>query len=297
MGDLLGIGRVGFRYNISLSPAGGMLAVGDDRGTVTLWNTETRQQIGEPLGEYVYSTISTNFSTMNNIAFSPDGTILAVGRPDNTIVFWDTKSFRQIGGPLGVESASSWIISLKFSRDGRVLAAGGLDGTVNLWNMQSRQQLGQPLKVHGSGVYDLDFSADSKMIWSVGFDGKIILWNIESQPYMAELQSTRGLNVSSVAFSPDGSILASAGYNNRASELYFWDPHNRQQSGKPIEFGDRPVMGLSFSPDGSMIAPMILDGTVTIWDTLSREQIATLKGMSRLSQVQVAWHSVQTVLS
>jgi WD40 repeat protein len=74
----------------------------------------------------------------------------------------------------------------------------------------------------------------------------------------------------SVEYSPDGTTIAAAS----ADEVFVW------------ETGDaRMVLSLPgrvarYSPDGSLLAAGTADGTVTIWDLATRENIHTLSGHS-----------------
>jgi WD40 repeat protein len=102
-----------------------MLASGGDDGTVVLWNTQSRQLIGEPLKGHD--------SKVSSVAFSPDGGMLASGGNDGTIILWNTQRLQQGGNPLRFHGGSG-VWSMAFSPDSRMLASGGYDGTVILWD-------------------------------------------------------------------------------------------------------------------------------------------------------------------
>jgi WD40 repeat protein len=59
---------------------------------------------------------------LQGIALSPDGTTLAVLDFFNKLLFFDPRSYEQIGEPLAV---STWVQSLAYSPDGRSLVYGG----------------------------------------------------------------------------------------------------------------------------------------------------------------------------
>jgi len=66
-----------------------------------------------------------------DLAFSPDGDLLAQAGGDGAIVLWDVASLAPIGEPL---RAGSRVDSLAFSPDGETLASAGRDGTI-LWSV------------------------------------------------------------------------------------------------------------------------------------------------------------------
>jgi hypothetical protein len=72
----------------------------------------------------------TNFG--NDLAFSPNGDLLASSSNDNTVRLWDVASGEQRGELL----TAGFVNDLEFSPDGRVLASAGDDNTVRLWDIE-----------------------------------------------------------------------------------------------------------------------------------------------------------------
>jgi WD40 repeat protein len=75
-----------------------------------------------------------------------------------------------------------------------------------------------------------------------------------------------------LAFSPDGKILAvaSGGFDTQtkkevATELKLWDPET-QKVLQTLKGHDKPVLGMSFTADGSKLLSVGSDGTAKWWD-------------------------------
>lgn len=67
---------------------------------------------------------------MGDMAYSPDGTILAVGLSDRTVRLWDTATQES----LAVLDERTGVSDLEFSQDGTLLVTSG-GGTIRLWGV------------------------------------------------------------------------------------------------------------------------------------------------------------------
>ncbi len=69
---------------------------------------------------------------VNSVVFSPDGTTLASGSHDSTVVLWDVASGQENAT---LQGHTGSVRSVVFSPDGTILASGSSDHTVLLWDM------------------------------------------------------------------------------------------------------------------------------------------------------------------
>jgi len=65
------------------------------------------------------------------LAFSFDGSLLAVGLEQGTVELWDTRSWQRLGYPL--VGAEAQITALVFDLSGGWLTVASVDGTVKRW--------------------------------------------------------------------------------------------------------------------------------------------------------------------
>ncbi|MFZ4506249.1 MAG: WD40 repeat domain-containing protein [Fimbriimonas sp.] len=99
-----------------------------------------------------------------DLAYNPEGTLIASGGKDGAVRFFEAKS----GAPVGkvrVEDSYTGTNSLAFSPNGNLLAAAFTDSTVRIWNTKS---LALVKKIDKASNFDspVAFTADGKWLLS-----------------------------------------------------------------------------------------------------------------------------------
>ena len=154
-------------------------------------------------------TLANSFTidgTAFSLAYSPDGTTLAIGLKEGGIEIWDTESISRLHA-LDGHTAGSIVTSVAFSPDGKILASGGGDRTIRLWQLSNGQLL-HTLEGHSALIKTVSFSEDGATLASASWDTKLNLWQVST----GELDQTYDhfpSPVNDVQFSPNGLTLAS----------------------------------------------------------------------------------------
>jgi WD40 repeat protein len=126
-------------YTIEYSPDGRLLASGDISNGIQLWDPSLAFRTGlevypAPTKLAGHQALSTSFRALVwDIAFNPDGSILASAGGDKTIRVWDVASGEQL---ISLDGHQDAVTCLTFSPDGNILATGGLDGKLLLWGVR-----------------------------------------------------------------------------------------------------------------------------------------------------------------
>ncbi|KAK4129097.1 WD40 repeat-like protein [Parathielavia appendiculata] len=109
---------------------------------------------------------------VNQVQFSPDGTLIASAGWDNHTKLWnarDGKFLKSLRGHVAPVYQCAW------SADSRLLVTGSKDCTLKVWNARNGN-LAMDLPGHEDEVYAVDWAADGKMVGSGGKDRAVRTW-------------------------------------------------------------------------------------------------------------------------
>jgi WD40 repeat protein len=124
-------------YSLAVSPGGHWLAVGGLDNRVRLWETTSAFKTGiknypEPVVLQGHSgKTGTYRSLVWQVAFNPEGSLLASAGGDGSIRLWSV-TLAQVLAAYPVHSLGATCVA--FAPSGRLLATGGLDGRLVIWS-------------------------------------------------------------------------------------------------------------------------------------------------------------------
>jgi len=268
-------------YDLARTRDGRLLAsAGQEDGTVRLWEVTARRPVGPPL--------KSGASTVTDLAFSPDGRLLAVGTlPDpptpSQVQLWDVASRRRVAA-----FKSEGQTRPQFSPDGNTVAAHDGHGGVVLWDVAGRRQRGKTLPVDTTGEQShvaAAFSPDNRILITGDRLGRIRFWDPATGRMLPAPLQTHADIVVDFAFSPDGAFVASASTDGN---VLLWDVARRSVAGA-FTGGGGALSRVAFSPDSTVLATTDHNSNVHLWNVATRRQIGRPLTGHRVDAIGVAF--------
>ncbi len=199
--------------------------------------------------------------------FSPDSRFLVTSGFSPVIWIWDLatgQAVRSLRGHTGMAGITP------FSLNGRRLCTFGWeegDTTVRVWDMETFQPVFEPL-VHPNAVFHAAFSRDGRRLVTGCADGKVRVYDATTGADTG-LVKDYGDAVCCVQFSPDGRRIAFAGGSwsfakSQDTSVCVWNLATGET--KRFEGHTQMVMGVAWSPDGTLLVSCGGEGKVKAWD-------------------------------
>jgi WD40 repeat protein/serine/threonine protein kinase len=234
--------------SLTFSPDGRLLATaGASDGSLLVWDAAS----GRPVHD-----LSIHAHRRSLVAFSPDGTTLAVGG-EGRVHLWDVRTGKR-GEPLCRNEGP--VRAVAFSPDGRLLAS--LDPrNIQVLDWKNDRCLHtfraeQPLR-------DLTFSPDSKTLAAIteGYPLVLRLWDVGTGRQQAARPAGNNGPFFGLAFHPGGRLAATSSWNGRT---HLWDVTASAKEARTLNLQGGHAYCVAFSPEGRYAAVGMENGTIAL---------------------------------
>ena len=289
-------------WSIHVTPENQRCIVGDDDGTVSVWELESERCVVPELGKHERCVTS--------VAVSLDGQLVASGDWDGGIKLWslngesemDSAHSARIAGNLrtslllralasliqagtgdhGSDSSNVSLVAtleghtdrirtLCFTKDGSKLLSGSCDKTVRLWDVVREMQIEGALYEHTGSVISVSLRDDEHEIFSVGDDGAMCVWrmdgNLERRVQFAEkevwMNDVKIISGGEKVVWYDWNWVHATDVRSELSAIACGSQHKDA------------VSAVCVSPNGTRVISKSLDGSIIVWDSATGLQVGT----------------------
>lgn len=177
---------------------------------------------------------------INDLEFSPDGSVFVTASADHTVCVWQVKDGKQqfcVDSPGAVEDVA-------FAPAGDLIVAGDETGEVLILDSLTGEV--QNHFNYKTPVWDVNISPDGNSLAVARDDGKITIINLKTRKFDYELFTFGSLHVT--AFSPNGDWIAAG---STTGSITLWNLKDGRIVSGPSHKGE--VFDIAFSPDGRKI--------------------------------------------
>ncbi len=234
----------------AVSPDGSRIAILDDfLRVIDAANDQVLYNVVPPVNRVEY------------LAFSPDGTRIALAGRDGQVTVLDAASGIQL---IQLAGHNRFIFRFAFRPDGKELASADQNGFVKFWSLEPSREV---LTIPGDATGCLALNPDGHLI-GTAFADQLTVHDLVSGKVIFDKQIPEA-GFAALAFSPDGTELATGGSDHT---IRLWNARNGNIL-QEIRTDETNVRAIAYDPRGKRLAVAGLGGTITIFDKDTSNQV------------------------
>ena len=222
---------------------------------------------------------------VKSMAFSPDGSALAIGMYEEcAILLLDAETGKTTSRlkpekTEGRSEDSPEVFDIAFAPDGKKLVAASRcdgDSAVRIWDLTSGKVV-HVLSAREADGDSMSLSPDGKTV-AFGQLGSVVrLWDVATGNGLFTEQLGHESLIRALVFSPDGKTLVSGGWFD---QTFLWDWATKKRIGR-LPAAAHGNGSCSFSPDGRRLATFKgsrsqVDNKIRVWDAATCKEVSSI---------------------
>jgi len=251
-------GHTGRLNKVSVDPGGTYAVTCSDDNTARMWNLDTGACL---------CTFEGHNAWINDAAISRDGTHVITVSGDGMAIMWDSATGKMT---TTMEGHSDNVRSVVLTFGGRFAVTASDDHTARVWDIQAPDL--QRQDKHAGKVKQLLSLPGSNLVVSSGEDGRALVWQAGGGCMLHQAAGHSGA-ILNLAVSTSGQSFITASSDRKVCS---WDAGSGALAHVlPPQQGSR-VKCTAFDAVGQLVAVLLYDSTVSIWDLHSGQCVSQL---------------------
>ncbi len=233
-------------------------------------------------------TIENNHASIQAMAFSPDGKLLAYESKDyrkkDSFITLRNVDTGELVKKINTErnDASKYdVCSMTFSADGKTLITTNLiEYTLSLWDVKTGEEK-KTIFCYPHKPQNVSVSPDNKTLASWGVEMSYYLWNVETGKHKQIITGHPSWSYFA-PLSTDGQTIASMDSWGGRNSFYM----SNISTGKQIKVYDGHkghIRDTEFNSDGTILATCSEDDIIRIWDVTTGKKLKTIRARKEIS--------------
>lgn len=202
---------------------------------------------------------------VNDVAFSPDGSLIASASDDRTIRFWN----RNTNPVTTVTGHTDRVTAMVFVPSGRDLISASGTGEIRIWDVATGIEINS-FKAHDDCIHGLAINSAGTELFAVGWDSTLSVWDHRDGRLLH--RKTCPKVAECCALARDGSVLLVGCVDG---VIRTWNASDDTLRDVYSEHTDQ-VKALRFSADGTSVISCGRDHRLSVWKYPSGETVSSI---------------------
>ncbi|MEV0678870.1 protein kinase [Actinosynnema sp. NPDC050436] len=242
---------------------GALFALGSWQAGQTV---ESRSALLSAQSDSYRGRMSGHDGVISTLAMNGDASLAVTGGRDGTLRLWDVPGRRELAK---LDESGGWYRTVSMSGDGKLVGvANPTQKAVTVWDVEERKMV---KRLPGVGI-DVAMARDGKTMAAL-MDKGVVIYDTSTWAEITSFQASPSIYL---AYSADSTLIATT--NQDKVEV-----HRVADGALVATLGEHTnmVSAMAFSPDGTTLATVAMDGAMRLWDTktwASRLTLPTTEG-------------------
>ena len=234
----------------SFSPDGAYIASATQNG-IKIWDIKTWEKV---------HFIETHSGVINNLSYSPDGLYIVTASHDEIAEIWDVNKGKSVCKLEGHYAS--------FSPNGQQIATVSRNNGIIIWDNTGKKI--KTIDYNTAYINSIKYSPDGKYLVTASDDKTVKIWDVLEGKILHTMFGHKGM-VEEASFSMDGKSVVSASYDH---SLRIWSIVNQNEVMSIKD--NNTCITTDVSADGIHFATGMDDGTINIWNQMTKKKEKTL---------------------